>query len=275
MPAVSQPVDFVKQSQTEKVQPERDCVYHAIYDTDDEVITVREFLSPLWEFLFEKFGVFGILIATALPLIAVGLALLIVVMLISFVAKLFSKNKPAPSGKKTVSHSNSDPEALYQKAETLAERSLADLPEAMRYYLQAAQLEHIPAQAVAGRMYYYGITGYHDKEKGLYWLKKAAKSGNIYARIVLGRIHEKDMRYQDPGEVLDWLIPVAEQGDPEAQYLLSRLYSQKQEWREKQKGYTAGQWKEDELCLQWYRQSKHWLKQAAENHWEEAMDLYY
>ena len=168
-------------------------------------------------------------------------------------------------------------EDFYKKAEELANNStLSDsISLAIYYYVKAADMGHVLAQCEAGRIYYYGSGSIRpDKEKGLSFLKKAAVSGSIYARIILGRIYEKNMRFEDPGEMLDWLEEIADDHD-EAQYLLSRMYSMKKEWYEKKKGYEAGQWKDDPLCIEWYDKSKYWLKKAVENGNEDARDLYY
>ncbi len=168
-------------------------------------------------------------------------------------------------------------EDFYKKAEELANNSSLTngIGLARYHYVKAADMGHVLAQCKAGRIFYYGSGSIQpDKERGLSFLKKAAGGGSVYARIILGRIYNEDMRYQDPGEMLNWLEEIAER-DAEAQYLLSRMYSGKQEWYEKEKGYEAGQWKEDPLCMEWYQKAKYWLKKAAENGNEDARDLYY
>ena len=167
-------------------------------------------------------------------------------------------------------------EDFYKEAEKLANNSsLADgISLAIYYYVKAAEMGHVLAQCKVGRLYYYGSGNIRpDKERGLELLKKSAGGGSVYARIILGRIYEK-MRFQDPGEVLTWLEEIADR-DAEAQYLLSRMYANKQEWYEKEKGYEAGEWKEDPFCVECYDKAKYWLKEAAKNGSEDARDLYY
>lgn len=222
-------------------------------------------------FLCDKLGILGMLIAIAVPTILIWI-------LITLMIRLFRRRKPTTGSKSksaATTNSKQKSERLYQKANQLADRSLNDLPEAFHYYLQVANLGHVLAQCKAGRLYYYGFSSHKpNKEQGLYWLKESADGGSVYARIILGRIYDKDMHYQDPGEVIDWLEEITED-DAEAQYLLSVTYSRKQEWYERKNGYTAGQWKEDPLCMEWYKKSKYWLKQAALNGHREAQELYW
>lgn len=234
---------------------------------NDEVMVMREFLESIWTF-FDKLGIdFSI---------AILALVILIIILIVFAARRLRRRKPtahATSG--TTIPSGQKSEQLYQKAEQLADRSFDDLPEAFRYYLQAAKLDHVLAQCEAGRLYYYGFGSQKpNKEQGLYWLKRSANGGSVYARILLGRIYDKDMRYQDPGELINWLEEITED-DVEAQYLLSVMYSRKRECYEQEKGYAAGQWKEDPLCMEWYQKSKYWLKQAALNGHKEAQELYW
>ena len=233
---------------------------------------MREILADFWSNLFDKFGVFGLLIACAAPVVILFLAVVVVALIIAPFTRRKTRNDPV---KVSQPEKAPQPEDLYKKAEDLAKMGWEKLPEAFRLYLQAANMGYFAAQYQVGRMYYYGEGTKQNKEEGLRWMRESAQQGGILARIKLAQIYDKYMPSEDPGEVLDWLIPIAEDGDVEAQYLLYRMYSMKQEQRKKAMGYAPGQWKEDPQCMQWYRQGKHWLEQAAKNGHEEAEYLYY
>ena len=234
---------------------------------------MKEFLAPFWTFLFDKFGIFGLLIVTAIPGLLIALVVVIVTLLRRRRPETRKQASPA-AAQPPQGQPKQDPEPLYERGNQLAAGSREDLPEAFLYYLRAASLGHVPAQYEAGKLYYYGFPDQPaNQEQGLYWLKKSAEGGSIDARIELGRIYN-GKRYQDPGICLHWLEEVAEE-DAEAQYLLSGLYSRKLEWYQRKKNYAPGQWKEDPQCVQWHRKSDYWLEKAAENGNEKARELYY
>lgn len=236
---------------------------------------MSDILADFWSELFDKMGIFGLLIASAVPVILLLIAFFVLCLIVGLIKALFGRRKTHGDPGKSHQAAEESAEKIYRDAEALAEESLDKLPEAFDLYLKSAKMGYFAAQGTVGRMYYYGSGTKRNKEEGLFWLKKSAEQGGVYARILLGRIYDEDKRFEDPGEVLDWLIPVAEDGDDEAQYLLSRMYAMKQEHREKILGYAPGQWKEDKQCLQWYDQSKHWLELAAKNGNEKAEDLYW
>ena len=247
-------------------------------------------LANFWSNLFDKLGVFGLLIASAAPIVLLGLVVAVVALIIVPLIRRITKNKPKqtpqaekpqppkkPQQPKKVTQPKAplSAEELYQQAKNLPLTSLENRKKAFGLYLQSANMGHFAAQCQVGIMYYNGNGTGQNLEESLRWLRKSAEQGGIYARIVLAQIYSDDKKNEDPGEVLDWLIPVAQEGDADAQYLLYRLYAIKQEYREKAMGYKGAQWKDDPLCLEWSRQGDYWLEQAALNGHSEAEYLFY
>lgn len=56
---------------------------------------MRELLAPFWEWLFDTFGVFGLMVATAIPGVLIFLAVVLIV-LVSKLLSLFKKKAPQP-----------------------------------------------------------------------------------------------------------------------------------------------------------------------------------
>ena len=74
------------------------------------------------------------------------------------------------------SASNDEPEALYQLGLYYAEK--ADLAKAIKYYQRAAELNNAEAALELYYIYGEGFGVEQDEDKALFFLKKAAESGN-------------------------------------------------------------------------------------------------
>ncbi len=61
-------------------------------------------------------------------------------------------------------------------------------PPATEVYLQQAKAGDAHAMRLLGVMYYYGLNVPQDREKGLYWYRKAAEKGSDAARLELAKI---------------------------------------------------------------------------------------
>jgi hypothetical protein len=55
-------------------------------------------------------------------------------------------------------------------------------------YLEQAKAGDAHAMRMLGVMYYYGLNVPQDREKGLYWYRKAAERGSDAARIELEKL---------------------------------------------------------------------------------------
>jgi hypothetical protein len=61
-------------------------------------------------------------------------------------------------------------------------------PAGAQVYLEQAKAGDAHAMRMLGVMYYYGLNVPQDREKGLYWYRKAAERGSDAARIELGKL---------------------------------------------------------------------------------------
>lgn len=64
----------------------------------------------------------------------------------------------------------------------------AEVPGAARAYLDQAKAGDANAMRMLGAMYYYGLDVPPDRDKGLYWYRKAADAGSEVARTELSRL---------------------------------------------------------------------------------------
>jgi TPR repeat protein len=62
------------------------------------------------------------------------------------------------------------------------------VPPAARDYLEQARAGDVYAMRILGAYYYYGLNVPQDREKGLYWYRKAAEKGSDAARLELSKI---------------------------------------------------------------------------------------
>jgi Sel1 repeat len=100
------------------------------------------------------------------------LGLVAVLVIVGVVLYLFSPGAGSSAG------------ALSAKVGTTAEAA----PPATEVYLQQAKAGDAHAMRLLGVMYYYGLNVPQDREKGLYWYRKAAEKGSDAARLELAKI---------------------------------------------------------------------------------------
>jgi TPR repeat protein len=62
------------------------------------------------------------------------------------------------------------------------------VPPAAQVYLEQAQAGDAHAMRMLGAMYYYGLNVPQDRDKGLYWYRKAAEKGSDAARAELSKL---------------------------------------------------------------------------------------
>ena len=100
-----------------------------------------------------------------------------------------------------------------------------DINKAIRYYLQAADLNYPKAQYNLGDVYYFGKYIKQDITKAINYFILAAHQNNLYAQYNLGNIYYsgKYIR-QDIEKAIYYFTLAANQNDPDAQYNLGIIY---------------------------------------------------
>lgn len=100
-----------------------------------------------------------------------------------------------------------------------------DYAEAVKWYLKAAEQEHVDAQSSLGYMYENGMGVAKDYKASEEWYRKAAEKGDADAQYSLGNLYLSGQGVaQDYFEAVKWYRLSAEKGDNEAQYELGELY---------------------------------------------------
>ena len=235
---------------------------------------MAEILLPLWEFLFDAFGIFGIFIAFGI----IGFIFLILILLIKAIVGLFKINiKPSRNiqqrkpitetftnttqTKSEITHSETPKsDATVKKTETYKTPSFQD-------YLERAEKGEAFAQCCCGSMYEHGDSVTKDINKAIYWFKKAGDQGHSLSNYRLGMIYFEGRNTDvDLNLAEKYLTYAAEGEDDGAQYQLAMLYSKKNEILCKEMGYTTS---DQRLSDSRYNENKekykYWLKKAAAN----------
>jgi len=80
------------------------------------------------------------------------------------------------------------------------------------------------AQLLYGLAYLEGRDGLQpDAAKAVYWLRRAARSGNAYAQLVLGNCYADGTGVaKDPARAARWWQQAGQRDNPQAQYLIGR-----------------------------------------------------
>ncbi len=100
-----------------------------------------------------------------------------------------------------------------------------DYAEAVKWYLKAAEQEHVDAQNSLGYMYENGLGVTQDYKVSVGWYRKAAEKGDADAQFSLGNLYQSGQGVaQDYHEAVKWFLMSAENGDMEAQYELGELF---------------------------------------------------
>ena len=101
------------------------------------------------------------------------------------------------------SASNDEPEALYQLGLYYAEK--ADLAKAIKYYQRAAELNNAEAALELYYIYGEGFGVEQDEDKALFFLKKAAESGNQEVLDELAAMALSGQGNMDTKEAENWI----------------------------------------------------------------------
>ncbi len=98
--------------------------------------------------------------------------------------------------------------------------------QSVYWYKKAAENGQIYAQYILGFLNFNGLSGVQkDFEKAFYWYKKAAEQGFADAQIDLGAMYLLgDGVVKEPKQGFHWFKMAAEQGSISAQYKLGELY---------------------------------------------------
>ena len=78
--------------------------------------------------------------------------------------------------------------ALPPSPQPLPAPAIESVPPAAKATLEKARAGDVRAMHMLGLMYYNGLNLPQDREKGLYWLRKAAEKGSVGARAELSQI---------------------------------------------------------------------------------------
>lgn len=225
---------------------------------------MAEFLSPFWEFLFEAFGVFGIVIAMGIVTFA---TILLIVLIRAVVALIKKAVKPSHKTKRPSSRSTAaqpgKPKSQTKREAPKNESSTYHAPS-LQDFLQRAQNGEAFAQCCCGSIY----EEQKDMDNAIYWFSKASAQGHPLANYWLGMIYLDGRGNVEPNRDLaeKYLICASECEHDSAQYQLAMLYSKKNEVLCKEKGYTTGEQKRaDAQYCENYDKYKFWLKKAAAN----------
>lgn len=99
--------------------------------------------------------------------------------------------------------------------------------QALNAFHKAADMGYVRAQATLGIMYADILWGdLHDKEKSVYWWRKAAEQGDSDSQCTLGSLYERGYGVaQDNVQAVQWYRKAADQGDEFGQYHLGIMYA--------------------------------------------------
>jgi len=131
-----------------------------------------------------------------------------------------------------------------------------DAKKAFYWLLRAARDGQPYAQMEVGKLYTAGKGVPKDAEHAVYWWRKAARADMPEAQYLLGKARlEGNGVKKDPSRAVHWLTKAAENGNHDAEYLLGKMYHE---------GYAVAQ--DEELA-------QDWLSRAAAHGHSDAINL--
>ena len=231
---------------------------------------MAEFLSPLWEFLFDAFGIFGIGIALGMVTFATVLLIVLIKIIVSFFKKL-AKPKPKKQQRRPVSacaktytpsSAPSKPKAEPVQTKPVQPTKKSDYKApSLEDFLVRAEKGEAFAQCCCGSMY----EDKKDMEKAIYWFSKAGEQGHLLSNYRLGLIYLEGRGNVEQNLALaeKYLTYAAEYGFDSAQNKLVKFYSDKNKALCEEKGYTTReQMKADAQYNENYDKYKYWFKKS-------------
>ena len=100
-----------------------------------------------------------------------------------------------------------------------------DYEEAVRWYQEAAKLNHADGQFWLGLCYMRGEGVVRDEKQAISWFHKSAENGNVDAQYRLGECYYKGIGVKQSFETaISWLAKAAKQNNAKACYLLGECY---------------------------------------------------
>jgi TPR repeat protein len=131
-----------------------------------------------------------------------------------------------------------------------------DAKKAAYWLLRAARDGQPYAQMEMGKLYAAGTGVDKDPGHAVYWWRKAARAGNPEAQYRLGKARLEGFGVdKNPARAVHWLTKAGENGNADAQYLLGKMYHD---------GYAVAQ--DNELA-------RDWLSRAAARGHSDAINL--
>ena len=266
------------------------------------ILSLSEFLSPLWEFLFEKMGMFGVLIAAASPIIIIGLVIVLIGILVGIIKRIKAAGDKSFRRKARLCEENGNYTEAYRIWRKITEKRKCDAEDYYRigllcqkgteeawqaseknaspswWFKKAASLNHANSQYELGKI----MTDQNSAEplqsaKGIDMIRKAKQSGSDKAEKYLAEIDEK-LKGILKNTSYNAILSAAALGNAESQYYIAenlpeKSMSEAMEWYllSAEQGYRKAQATYgDILCFGKFGVSVNmskgieWLTKAAE-----------
>ncbi len=102
-----------------------------------------------------------------------------------------------------------------------------DYPEALKWYLMAAEQGNVPAQVAAGAMYASGKGTKQDYVEANRWFLRAGNRGNAFAQFNMGTAYDNGLGVKtDHAQAFQWFLKSAENGVAQAQVIVGNMYAE-------------------------------------------------
>lgn len=215
---------------------------------------LKEFFAPLWDFLFDKLGVLGLIAAPLIAILLFALALCLVVFILALPKLIFDQVK-----------ANRRKKAAY-----LAEDG--EYKEAFRLFEKSGNKGKFTAE----ELYYYALCLEKTGRKAGYWYQRAVEAGYQGAEIALAKFDLMNAK-EKPEKAVRAAALLRESGSSEARAVLDAFYKNTQVDPLYQRAvlgdvdaqFIGGKYSYGEGNTE---NGIFWLKQAAEQGHKEAAD---
>jgi TPR repeat protein len=102
-----------------------------------------------------------------------------------------------------------------------------DYPEALKWYLMAAEQGNVSAQVVAGAMYARGNGTKQDHVEANRWFLRAGNKGDAVAQFNMGMAYDNGLGVKtDHAQAFNWFLKSAENGVAQAQVTVGGMYAE-------------------------------------------------
>jgi hypothetical protein len=100
-------------------------------------------------------------------------------------------------------------------------------PEALKWYLLAAEHENASAQVAAGAMYASGKGTKQDYVEANRWFLRAGNKGNTFAQFNMGMAYDNGLGVKtDHTQAFQWFLKSAKNGTAQAQVIVGNMYAE-------------------------------------------------